>query len=220
MKFPSAAGVPGDGGLGIRIAEIPNEVHGQPFAGAYIVFKLAPSKTYSEKIAVSNSTGAPMTVSLFPKSATYTNGIFQPLEKVVPNGLADWTSVSPKIAKLPPHTEVIATVTIKVPANATAGQQYGIVWASTGTFPNSNAIGGVSRVGIRMYDQIGDGGTGTPSPSTSTAVDNTPGPGSHSVEFIWLGLSLLLISIIIIGGIAVRREQKKAEKRRKKKRSS
>lgn len=218
MKFHSATGNSGDGGLGIRIAEVPNEVHGQPFAGAYIVFKLAPSKTYSEKIAVSNSTGATMNVSLYPKSATFTNGTFQPLEKIVPNELASWTTVFPKTAKLPPHSELIATVTIKVPANAIAGQQYGIIWASTGTFPNANAIGGVSRVGIRMYDQIGDGGPGTPSPSTSTSVDNSPYDGGHTVEFAWLGISLLLLIVIVIGAIAVRRERKKAEKRRRKQR--
>ena len=204
----------------MRIAEIPNEVQGIPFANAYIVFKLMPEKTYSEKIGVSNTTNSVMNVSLYPASATYINGVFQPIEKILPGGVASWTTVDPKFAKLPAHTELIATVTIKVPTGAISGQQYGIVWAATSTSPNSNALGGVSRVGIRMYNQVGES---TPVPtSTSTtstnpaSMDKTGWLADHLVGIEWIGITLLFLVVIIIGAISVRRERKRADKRRRK----
>jgi len=215
--------ITGPGGLGLRIAQVPSEVQGIPYANAYIIFKLMPAKTYVEKITLSNTTNLPMNVSLFPASATNIKGVFQPLEIALPNGLASWTSVEPKSAKLPAHTELVATVTIKVPADAISSQQYGIIWAATGTYPNSNAIGGISRVGIRMYDQVGEttpGDTSSPAPSatstTSTATGNTSWLAGHLVEIEWVGISLLFLLVIIIGAISVRRERKRAEKRRRK----
>ena len=210
----------GPGGLGLRIAEVPSQVQGIPLANAYIVFKLLPAKTYSEKIAVSNTTNSAMSVSLYPASATNIKGVFQPLEKIIPNGLASWTTVDPKTAKLPAHTELVATVTIKVPADAISGQQYGVIWAATSTSPNSNALGGISRVGIRMYDQVGDStpvGTSSPTSSTSTKpMDTTGWLSEHLVGIEWIGVTLLFLAVIIIGAISVRRERKRAEKRRRK----
>ena len=204
----------------MRIAQVPSEVVGIPFANAYIVFKLLPEKTYSEKIAVANTTNSPMSVSLYPASATYIQGVFLPLEKILPDGLASWTTVDPKTAKIPAHTELVATVTIKVPAGAISGQQYGIIWAATSTSPNSNALGGVSRVGIRMYDQVGDStpvGTSSPTSSTtSKSMDTTGWLADHLVGIEWIGVTLLFLAVIIIGAISVRRERKRAEKRRRK----
>ena len=161
-----------------------------------------------------------MKVSLYPASATKIKGVFQPLEKTLPNGVASWTTVDPKFAQLPAHTELVASVTIKVPADAPVGQQYGIIWAATGTYPNSNAIGGISRVGIRMYNQVGDttpNDTSGPGPSpTSTATVNSTWFADHLVEIEWVGISLLFLLVILIGAISVRRERKRAEKRRRK----
>ena len=207
----------------MRIAQVPSEVQGIPYANAYIVFKLLPAKTYVEKITVSNTTNSTMKVSLYPASATYIKGVFQPLEIALPNGVASWTTIDPKFAQLPAHTELVATVTIKVPADALMGQQYGIIWAATGTYPNSNAIGGISRVGIRMYDPVGDttpDHTSSPNPSATSTTSSTTGNSTwfanHLVEFEWVGISLLFLLVILIGAISVRRERKRAEKRRRK----
>jgi hypothetical protein len=201
----------------MRIAEVPSEVQGTPFANAYIVFKLLPAKTYSEKIAVSNTTNSAMNVNLYPASATYVKGVFAPMEKVLPDGLASWTTVDPKFAKLPAHSEIVVTVTIKVPATAISSQQYGIIWAATSTSPNSNALGGVSRVGIRMYDQVGEASpVSTSSPSTGTVVDKTNWISDHLVGIEWIGVTLLFLFVFIIGAISVRRERRRAEKRRRK----
>jgi len=209
----------GPGGLGLRIAEVPTEVQDTPYANAYIVFKLSPAHTYSEKIVVSNTTNSKINVSLYPASATYINGVFQPIEKILPNGVASWTSVEPKSAQLAPHSELVATVTIKVPANAVSGQQYGIVWAATSTSPNSNALGGISRVGIRMYDQVGDANpVSTSSPSTSTSGDATSWLSDHIVEIEWLAVSLFFLLIIFIGWNTARRERRRAKKNRRKQR--
>jgi hypothetical protein len=103
------------------------------------------------------------------------------------------------------------------PAGAISGQQYGIIWAATSTSPNSNALGGVSRVGIRMYDQVGEASpVSTSSPSTGTVVDKTNWISDHLVGIEWIGVTLLFLFVFIIGAISVRRERRRAEKRRRK----
>ncbi len=53
----------------------------------------------------------------------------------------------------------LATVTIAVPARASAGEQYGVVWAEVSAPPPpGGGIGATNRVGVRMYLSVGAGG--------------------------------------------------------------
>jgi hypothetical protein len=214
---PQAAGSTDDtGGLGIRIGEIPDSVKDIPSANTYIVFKLAPSQSYSQKIIISNTTKSSMNVKLYAEDATNIKDSFLPSDSPIPNQLASWTSVSPSIANVKAHSNLVATVTIKVPSSAKNGDQFGIVWASIKTSPNSNGIGGVSRVGIRMYTPVGDA-----SSSTSTSKpDMTNWFQDHATAYELGGLISLLLSITLIAAVLVRREKKRAKKRRKKLRES
>jgi len=152
-----------------------------------------------------------MNVSLYPAAATNIKGDFQPLGAGHSNLLSSWTTVTPNSLKIAAHSNAIATVTITVPAAAPTGQQVGIVWASIKTSPNSNAVGGVSRVGIRMYDPVGNAPDNTPGMSSSpTSAHNT------SLPLELTGLALLLLSALLVGLFIVRKERKRAKKRRRK----
>jgi len=157
-----------------------------------------------------------MNVSLYPQDATNIKGNFLPLEKPIPNQLASWTSVSPSVAKVKAQSTLIATVTIKVPNDAKTGEQFGVVWAAISTSPNSNAVGGISRVGVRMYTPVGEVSTTT----STTKTDATNWFQDHSLAYELSGIASLLLSLTIIAAVLVRRERKRAKKRRKKLRES
>lgn len=155
-----------------------------------------------------------MDVSLYAEDATNIKGNFLPSDIAFPNQLASWTSVSPSTAKVKANSNLSATVTIKVPSSAKNGEQFGIVWASIKTSPHSNAVGGVSRVGIRMYTPVGD----SSSTSSTSTPDMTNWFQNHATAYEIGGLVSLLLSMAIIGAVLVRRERKRAKKRRKKQR--
>jgi hypothetical protein len=96
-------------------------------------------------------------------------------------------------------------------------QQYGVIWASTKTYPNSNAVGGVSRVGIRMYDPVGTGGDTTP--GTGTQGSLTSSNGSGYLGAIEIGIIFILLCGLI-GFIVIKKERKRAKERRRKRRKS
>ncbi len=156
-----------------------------------------------------------MNVTLYPGAATNIKGVFLPLDAHHPNLLSSWTTITPNAVRIAPHSNAIATVTITVPADAPTGQQVGIVWASIKTSPNSNAVGGVSRVGIRMYDPVGVTPDNTPGAGTSHS------PGSNSslpLELTGLGLIILLAMFFAL--FILRKERKRAKRRRRKRRDS
>jgi len=214
---PQAAGSTNDpGGLGIRIGEIPDSVKDIPSSNTYIVFKLAPSQSYSQKIIISNTTKSSMNVKLYAENATNIKGDFLPSDVAITNELASWTSVSPSVANVKAHSILTATVTIKVPDNAKSGEHFGIVWASVKTSPHSNGIGGVSRVGIRMYTPVGD----VSSTTSTSKPDMTNWFQDHATAYELGGLISLLLVTTLICAVIVRRERKQAKKRRRKLRES
>ena len=155
-----------------------------------------------------------MKVSLYPQDASNIKGNFLPVDTPIPNQLASWTTVSPSVAKVKAHSTLIATVTIKVPSSAKNGEQFAVVWAAISTSPNSNAVGGISRVGIRMYTPVGDASTST----STTKPDMTNWFQDHASAYEFGGVISLLLSLVIIGAVLARRERKLAKKRRKKQR--
>lgn len=147
------------GTVGIRIVDAPANRADDPRARLYIVDHLAPGTTINRRIEVSNNTAEPQAVQLYAAAADVEGGSFEFGEDRAVNDLTRWTSIEPKSMDLAPGQAGIATVTIAVPADATAGEQYGVVWAEIRDAASAaRGVGAINRVGIRMYLSVGPGG--------------------------------------------------------------
>jgi hypothetical protein len=146
------------GAIGVRLLDAPASAGADPRARLYIVDSLAPGKTIERHIEVSNTTSSTAHVALYQGAATIADGSFIGSAGHGANALTSWTSVSPATADVRAGRATTATVTIAVPADAAAGEQYGVIWAEVRSTSDA-AVTQVSRVGIRVYLSVGSSGT-------------------------------------------------------------
>ncbi|GGT44556.1 hypothetical protein GCM10010271_55750 [Streptomyces kurssanovii] len=147
------------GFIGFRLLEAPVVRRDDPRALQYIVDHLKPGTTIQRRFEVSNETGVPRRVSLYPAAAKIAENRFTFAEGRASNELSEWTRVDPPVLRLAPQEKAEARVTIKVPETAAPGERYAVVWAESGTPPDAtHNIGSVTRVGTRVYLDIGDSG--------------------------------------------------------------
>ena len=196
------------GGLGIRISQIPSGAENVPNSGIYIVTRLLPSTTNSQRLEVTNSTTKAMHVSIYPGPAEFTNGTFRLLAQGSKSELVSWTSVSPGVIDLAPMQSSEVTVTIKVPSVVTSGEDYGVIWAAVASPASPFGVVSVNRVGIRMYTPVG---SATSSSAPAPSIPST----HHTLEFQWLAIGLLALAVC---GLAYRelpfvKRQRKERKR-------
>lgn len=143
-----------EGGLGIRIIQIPVDVQENPLSSIYFVNHLRLSTTTNQKIEVTNSTDHPLNVAIYPGSATYLNGRFSAAQGATPNELTKWITITPEVQVIPANSSIQAAVRIRVPKDAEPGELFGVVWASTSSGVDEVGFVNVNRVGIRMYIQV------------------------------------------------------------------
>jgi hypothetical protein len=147
------------GAIGVQLLDVPVTAQTDPRARLYIIDHLHPGTTIHRRIEFSNTTTSDIHVAVYPAAAAIRHGTFVGAAAHTPDELSTWTSVLPAASDIPPGTHRIATVTIAVPREAPAGEQYGVVWAETRSAPpTGSGIIQVSRVGIRLYLSIGSGG--------------------------------------------------------------
>lgn len=146
-------------GIGIRLVDIPVATKDDPRARTYILDRLAPGSVIQRRVEVINGTRSTASVSMYPAAASIRNGEFVGAAGHTPNELSMWTSTRPRSVVLAPRHKSYVRVTVHVPADASPGERYGVVWAEVTTPPAAaNGITQVSRVGIRLYLSIGPGG--------------------------------------------------------------
>jgi hypothetical protein len=146
-----------DGGIGIRLLEAPADRRDDPRASRYVIDHVAPGTTVVRAVAVSNDTGRTQHVDLYAGPATIEDGAFVGGEPGRSNELTSWTSVDRTSLDLQPGKEAEIVLRIDVPADASAGERYGVVWASV-TGESSQGVTEVNRVGVRLYLSVGAGG--------------------------------------------------------------
>lgn len=146
---------PTAGGVSIGLAEAPSDRADDPRARAYIIDHLEQGTTIERAIRVGNSTDRPQQIELYAAAADVVDGEMQFADGRTQNELTTWTSVSPATVEVPAGGEANATVTVAVPADATDGERYGVVWAELP--PREGQVTVVNRVGIRMYLSVGEG---------------------------------------------------------------
>ncbi|MET1036857.1 MAG: hypothetical protein ABW075_01200 [Aeromicrobium sp.] len=148
-------------GLGIRLVDAPLATRDDPRAGVYIIDHVKPGTTIERRIEVSNDTGKPTDVAVYPAGATIQGTSFVGLAGDTPNELSTWTTISAPRSPLPDGAKQMLDVTIAVPSDAAPGEQYGVLWAQTSS-GGAGAVTQVSRVGIRVYLSVGPGGAPAP----------------------------------------------------------
>lgn len=174
--------------MGIRLLEAPVARRNDSRARMYIVDHLKPGTTIKRKVEISNKSSAPRRIDLYAAAAGIEDNAFAFAPMRTANELTRWTRVTPPSARLDPNSGAEAEITISVPRTARAGERYAVVWAESRVAPDATRnIGSVTRVGVRIYLDVGPGGepvsdfaiekmTGTRDkqgrPSVSAAVRN------------------------------------------------
>ena len=165
---PQPAHAQATGSIGIRLLDAPTERADDPRARQYIVDHLAPGTTINRRVEVSNDTDAPQTIQLYAAAASVDAGDFRFGDGRAESELTTWTSVEPAVATPRPGGRAVATVRIAVPADASPGERYGVVWAEVASAPpEGGGVTAVNRVGVRIYLSVGPGGE----PASNFEVD-------------------------------------------------
>lgn len=145
--------------VGIRIVDVPTSRADDPRAHQYIVDHVAPGTTVTRRVEVSNNTTETQLVQLYPAAAGIRDGNFQFADGRAANDLTGWTTIVPTAVSPPAGRKSPAEVTITVPAGASPGERYGVVWAELPrSAPQGGGVATVNRVGIRIYLSVGPGG--------------------------------------------------------------
>lgn len=155
LSAPALGAQKSPSGLTIRLAEAPADRASDPRARQYVVDHLEPGATISRKVEVTNNTDGPKRVRLYGGGAAIVGGAFTP-DDDAPAG--SWITTTPGEIDLNQGEAATVTATIAVPANASSGERYGVIWAELPGIPNPSGITEVSRVGVRVYLSVGPGG--------------------------------------------------------------
>lgn len=148
-----------EGGIGIRLVDVPESSVADPRARLYVIDHLAPGTTISRQVELSNTSDAAVDVQTYAAAATIDDGSFVGADGRTVNELSQWTTVTPEARRLAAGSVTTVVVTVAVPADAAPGEYYGVVWAEARpTGSSGSGVFVVNRVGIRMYISVGPGG--------------------------------------------------------------
>ena len=146
--------------IGIRLLAGPGVTSDNPLARTYIVDQLKPGTTITRTVEIYNTTGAIADISVYPAGASIVRGNIEFAPGHSQDELSGWTGVSNPLVRLPSGAQALDTLTIQVPANASPGERYAVLWAEVSTPPTiAGGLRMVNRVGVRMYLSIEAGGT-------------------------------------------------------------
>jgi nitrogen fixation-related uncharacterized protein len=145
------------GGYGIRLLDAPTDRQDDPRARQYVVDHVQQGDSFRRRFEVRNGTTAPVTLQLYATAADISQGSFAISGGRTANELASWVTVSPSSVDLAPGETAVATLSVAVPDDAEDGERYGAVVAEAPAVTTGGNVGVGSRVGIRMYLNVGDG---------------------------------------------------------------
>ena len=154
------------GSVGVRLLDVPANAVNNSRAREYVVDALAPGTIIHRRMEVSNSTTSAQQVTVYPAAATITHGSFIGAPARTGNDLSAWTTVSRPSLVIPAGGTAVDTVTVAIPATASPGERYAVVWASVSDVQAGGSIDLVNRTGIRMYVYVGGS-----NPATSFTVN-------------------------------------------------
>ena len=140
----------GQGSIGVRLVDVPEQALADPRARSYIIDELAPGTTVQRRVEISSTSDAPVDVAVYASAAGITDGSFIGADGQTANGLSSWTSLDRPTVALGAGAVATVMVTVAVPADAPPGEQYAVIWAQVAA-PSDGGVVVVNRVGVRMY---------------------------------------------------------------------
>ncbi|MEO0025068.1 MAG: hypothetical protein RL196_1509 [Actinomycetota bacterium] len=144
--------------VGIRLTEVSETLANDPRARLYIIDRVAPGTTFSRKIEIENDASVSNVIEVYAAGAAIVDGAFVGGEGATPNELSTWVTLSAPSVSLRARKVSNVIATISVPADASAGERYAVVWAQVETPSKTTGITTINRVGIRIYLSVGEGG--------------------------------------------------------------
>lgn len=177
----STSGPAAQSGIGIRLLDASVTRRNDPRAHIYIDDFVHPGATLTRHVEVSDFTDKPVTLQMYAVASSINGTGWQVAANRTANELTSWIKVSPGSVALQPGKSAVVTVQIAVPSSASAGEQYATVVAELPPPPAApgTTVRVASRVGVRVYLEVGDGGEPASNFTVSTltatrAPDGTP----------------------------------------------
>ena len=177
-----ATDAPAPENVGIRLTEVPEALANDPRARLYIIDRVAPGTTFSRTIEIQNDASASHVIEVYAGGAEIVGGAFVGSEGATPNELSTWVTLSKPSVSLSPRKASNVLATIAVPADASAGERYGVVWAQVKTPNKASGITTINRVGIRLYLSVGEGGAPASSFEIKSLAATREADGTPTVE--------------------------------------
>ena len=170
-----------DGNIGVRLLEAPVDRSDDPRARSYIIDHLAPGTSIQRAFEVSNTTDKNRVIELYPGPAGIKGGQFVGAEAGERSELTEWTTLDKSRVELEPGGTDEVQATITVPPEASEGERYGVLWASTASTEKGQQVQTINRVGIRIYLSVGPGGE----PASDFTIESlTPGRNQRGRPFV------------------------------------
>jgi hypothetical protein len=182
--------------FGVRLVDVPVSEANNSRALRYIIDYLPTGTVVHRRILITNQEARPARFTVYSDAAHIANGLFTGYAGKTRSELTGWIGVQHRTVTLAPGRSAMDTITIKVPAGATRGEHYGVIWVQQTA--RSHAASGfglteVARVGIRIYLAVGKGGA----PPTSFAITSITTGRSAS------GRAVIVARVDNVGGRAV-----------------
>ncbi len=175
---------PAPQGFGVRLVDVPASAANNPRALRYIIDYLPAGTVIHRRILVMNQEARTAHFIVYPDAARISNGSFTGDGGATRSELTGWISVQYQTLTLRPHASSMNMITIKVPPGATRGEHYGVIWVQQAAHARTSTglgVNEVTRVGIRVYLAVGQGGA----PPTSFAITSVTG---HRSARGWLSI--------------------------------
>ena len=184
------------GSFGVRLLDAPVSEADNPRALRYIIDYLPTGTVIHRRILIANGEAHTARFTVYAGAAHIIAGQFVGDAGATRSELTGWVSVQHPVVTLAAGASVTDMVTIKVPAGATRGEHYGVVWvqqAAKARTGGGSSVIEVDRVGVRIYLAVGRGGA----PPTSFDITSITGHRSAG------GQPVLVAKVDNTGGRAV-----------------
>jgi hypothetical protein len=156
---PGFAVSPSVGSVGIRLLEGPTNRENDPRAHTYVIDYLKPGAVIHRKFEVESTAGSTQHVDLYAAGASIDGGEFTLPPDRTADELSGWVSLDHSGVDLRPGGSAVIEASIAVPKTATSGERYAVIWAQcAGPAGARGNIRMVTRVGLRVYLDVGEGG--------------------------------------------------------------